>query len=214
MNTVIIIKPGTFSSNVYLVQSGDAFILIDTGIRSKRYIIEKKLEEYQCTSGKLKCILLTHGDFDHSGNALYFRKKFGVPVGIHKDDAVVLETGDMFINRIKGNKILSSLTRQFMGIEKFSPDFYLDDSHTPEQSGIDMKVVHTPGHSPGSSCIITSDGACFCGDLFENTRNPRINAIVDDPEKMKASVEKIMKYNFNTIYPGHGEPFFKKDLLT
>ena len=210
MSTVITIKLGMISGNVYLVGSGDSFILIDTGLRSKRFILEKKLEEHDFESGKLKCILLTHGDFDHCGNALYLSKKFKIPVGVHTDDAIILENGDMFINRKKKNKIISIITRKLMGIEKFKPDFYLDDSSNLTQYGINAKVIHTPGHSPGSVCIITSDGECFCGDLFENIKKPQINKMVDDYEEMNNSIKKIIEYDIGTIYPGHGEPFLKR----
>jgi glyoxylase-like metal-dependent hydrolase (beta-lactamase superfamily II) len=158
------------SGNVYLLRSGDSFVIIDTGLSSKRSFLLKKLEEYGCTPPRLKCILLTHGDFDHCGNALFLGKMFSVPVGVHKADAIVLEKGDMFINREKKNKIISYMVRKFMGIEKFKPDFCLDDPDTLDRFGLNARVIHTPGHSPGSACILTSEGDCFCGDLFENTK--------------------------------------------
>ncbi len=213
MSTVITFKLGVISGNVYLAGGGDSFVLIDTGLRSKRFILEKKLEEHKCESGKLKCILLTHGDFDHCGNALYLSRKFKIPIGVNKNDAAILENGDMFINRKKKNKIISVITKKLMGMEKFTPDFYLENMNDLTQFGIDAKVIHTPGHSPGSVCIITSDGECFCGDLFENIKKPQINKIVDDYKEMNNSFKKIIKYDIETIYPGHGAPFLKKDLI-
>jgi glyoxylase-like metal-dependent hydrolase (beta-lactamase superfamily II) len=214
MYSVKTIQLGMISGNVYLLQSGDSFILIDTGLKSKRTILEKVLEGYGCTPGKLKCIILTHGDFDHCGNALYFRNKFNIPVGIHKNDSIVLENGDMFINRKKRNKIVGFLVRTLMGIEKFKPDFYLDElDNNLNQYGFDAKVIHTPGHSPGSVCIVTINGDCFCGDLFENVKKPQINTIVDDDVIIMNSVNKIMEYNIKTIYPGHGKAFLKQQLI-
>ena len=213
MNNIITIKSGSLSGNAYLVQNGNSFILIDTGSRSKRILIEKKLEEYRCTPGSLKCILLTHGDFDHSGNALYLGKKFKAPVGIHKDEAIVLEKGDMFINRKKKNIIISFLIKNLMGIDKFKPDFFLGDDDKIDRYWIDAKVIHTPGHSPGSVCIVTTDGECFCGDLFINTEKPQVVRLVDDPEQLQESVRKILEYDIRIIYPGHGDPFLKKDLI-
>jgi len=51
--------------NCYLVKTGDGFILIDTGVPSKRVDIEKELVRAGCKPGDLKLIVLTHGDFDH-----------------------------------------------------------------------------------------------------------------------------------------------------
>jgi len=77
---------------------------------------------------------------------------------------------------------------------------------------MDAKVIHTPGHSPGSVCIVTSEGDCFCGDLFTNGSKPKPVNLIDDPADMKASIRKILDHELRTIYPGHGEPFLKKEL--
>jgi len=214
MNTIKTIKSGKLSGNAYLVQNGDSFILIDTGARSKRAVIEQQLEECACSPGNLKCILLTHADFDHSGNALYLGRKYKTPVGIHKEEAVVLESGDMFIHRKKKPKIIGFLLKTFMSPEKFKPDFYLEDNDSIDRYGINARVIHTPGHSPGSVCILTSNGECFCGDLFINTEKPRVVKLTDDQEQMQASVRKILAHDIRTIFPGHGGHFMRNELTT
>jgi glyoxylase-like metal-dependent hydrolase (beta-lactamase superfamily II) len=201
------IKPGSYSGNVYLINQDNNYILIDTGLRSKRNLIEKKLLEYGCFQGRLKCILLTHGDFDHCGNAIYLSKKYICPIGIHKNDSMVVESGDMFINRKKSNAIIRFLVKHMIGIEKFKPDIYLEDNGSLKSFGLDAFVVHTPGHSPGSISIITYEGECFCGDLFENTKTPKINSIFDDYEEMIHSISRLKDYKINVLYPGHGDPF-------
>jgi len=60
--------------NSYLVKSGDSYILIDTGVSTKRTDFEKELKVAGVKPGNLKLIVLTHGDFDHAGNAAYLRK--------------------------------------------------------------------------------------------------------------------------------------------
>ena len=79
------------SINCYLVKTDNGFILIDTGRVNKRNLIEKELEKAGCYPGNLKLIVLTHGDFDHSGNAAYFRKKFQSQIAMHKDDSGMVE---------------------------------------------------------------------------------------------------------------------------
>ena len=51
--------------------------MIDTGQTNKRKVIEKELKKADCNPGNLNLIVLTHGDFDHCGNAAYLRKKSG-----------------------------------------------------------------------------------------------------------------------------------------
>jgi glyoxylase-like metal-dependent hydrolase (beta-lactamase superfamily II) len=69
------------------------------------------------------------------------------------------------------------------------------------------QVVHIPGHSSGSIGVLTAGGHLFCGDLFENRREPALNSIIDDPAAAHASVERLRSLHIDTAYPGHGEPF-------
>src|SRR3989304_591120 len=91
------------SINCYLVRTSNGFILIDTGRTNKRNVIEKELEKADCNPGNLKLIVLTHGDFDHCGNAAYLRKKFGSQIAMHQCDSGMVEYGDMLWNRSKQN---------------------------------------------------------------------------------------------------------------
>ena len=107
----IITTPFVFNTSVncYLVRTGDRFVLIDTGVTSKHGTIEKELESAGCQPGNLTLIVLTHGDFDHCGNAAYLRKKFGTRIALHKDDSGMVERGDMLWNRSKQNLLIRIL---------------------------------------------------------------------------------------------------------
>jgi len=97
--------------NCYLIKTGTNYILIDTACSNKRAELEKKLERAGCKPGILKLIVLTHGDFDHTGNAAYLREKFGARVAMLHDDSGMSERGDMFWNRRKGKKSSSVLQK-------------------------------------------------------------------------------------------------------
>jgi len=84
------------SVNCYVVETGSGFVLIDTGASNRRKDVEKELEGVGCKPGDLKLIILTHGDFDHTGNAAYLRRRFGARIAMHRDDAGMLERGDIF----------------------------------------------------------------------------------------------------------------------
>lgn len=90
----------------YLIETDTGHILIDTGGSNRRTDLEKELESAGCKPGNLKLIILTHGDFDHTGNAAYLRKEFGTKIAMHYDDSGMAERGDMFSNR--KNPIFSS----------------------------------------------------------------------------------------------------------
>jgi len=198
------------SVNCYLVKTGDGYILIDTGRTNKRGAIEKELESAGCRPGSLKLIVLTHGDFDHCGNAAYLRRKFGTKIAMHYDDSGMVERGDMFWNRKKPNTLIRIIFGLFFRLSKsdrFKPDLHLKDGYDLSGYGFDAKVLHTPGHSKGSIGILTTGGDLFCGDLLANVDKPELWSIIDDLAAADASVEKLKGLEINTVYPGHGKPF-------
>jgi hydroxyacylglutathione hydrolase len=81
--------------NCYLVKNGADFILIDTGPSNKRVELEKELENAGCKPGNLKLIVITHGDFDHTGNAAYLREKFHTKIAMHYDDLGMANQKDL-----------------------------------------------------------------------------------------------------------------------
>jgi len=198
------------SVNCYLIETDTGCILIDTGGSNKRTELEKELESAGCKPSNLKLIVLTHGDFDHTGNAAYLRKKFGTKIAMHHDDSGMAERGNMFWNRKKGNILLGMIARilfRFGKKERFKTDLYIGDGYNLSEYGFDAKVLHIPGHSKGSIGILTADGDLFCGDLLENTDNPNLNSIIDDLAAANTSVEKLKSLKINNVYPGRGKPF-------
>jgi len=202
--------------NCYLVKEENGCVLIDTGCSNRRAYLQKELESSDCRSGQLKLVILTHGDFDHSGNAAYLRREFSAIIAMHHDDLGMVERGDMFWNREKSNilvKILASTVSGFGKSERLKPDIYIDDGDDLSQYGFDARVLHLPGHSKGSIGILTARGDLFCGDLLENTGKPGLNSVLDAPEIAKVSLEKLNSLGIKTVYPGHGKPF-QMEVLT
>lgn len=197
------------SVNCYLLETNAGHVLIDTGGSNRRADLEKELESGGCTPGSLNLIVLTHGDFDHTGNAAYLRKTFGAKVAMHPDDAGMVECGDMFCNRRKPNiliRVMTPILFRFGKSKRFVPDLYIEEGHDLSEYGFDAQVLSIPGHSKGSIGILTAAGF-FCGDLLENTDKPGLNTIMDDVATAKISVERLRNLGVNTVYPGHGRPF-------
>lgn len=205
---------GLASVNCYLIKTVLGFILIDSGTSRNRIELENELNNAGCNPGDLKLILITHGDSDHTGNCAYLRDKYHAPVVMHQDDSGMAIDGDMLYNR-KGN-FLSRIISPFMGLgkkERFDPDFYVDEDFNLSEYGFFARIVHIPGHSAGSIGILNSEGDFFCGDLFNNTKKPRLGDIIDDEMAAKASLDKLMKMDIKTVYPGHGEKFSWESLF-
>jgi glyoxylase-like metal-dependent hydrolase (beta-lactamase superfamily II) len=204
--------------NCYLIATDTGFVLIDTGAANKRTELENELTIVGCRPGNLDLIVLTHGDFDHTGNCAVLREKFGTQITMHKDDAGMAEHGDMFWNRSSGSALFSLVAPilfRFSKSNRFEPDFYVEEGYVFSGYGFDAQVLSIPGHSKGSIGILTAGGDLFCGDLLENSDKPALNSIMDDSAAAKASVEKLQGHEVDTVYPGHGKPFpmelFTKD---
>jgi len=198
------------SVNCYLVESDTGYILIDTGGSNKRSELQRELESAGCKPGNLRLIVLTHGDFDHIGNAAFLREKFGTKIVMHKDDSGMAERGDMFWNRKTSKtliKIIAPILFRFSKSDRFEPDLFIDDGYAFSEYGFDATVLTIPGHSRGSIGIMTARGNLLCGDLFDNIDIPVLNSILDDFSAANASVEKLRSLAVNTVYPGHGKPF-------
>ena len=161
-------------------------------------------------------IIITHGDFDHTGNAVYLRHKFGSQIAMHSGDVGMLENGDMFWNRKFDNRLLRGLMKTFMPFKvanQGKPDFFLEDEASLSEYGLDATVYNTPGHSTGSICVLTASGELFCGDLFTSSKGKgELNSMMYDKAEGNASLERLKQLPIQTVYPGHGKPFRWKEL--
>jgi hydroxyacylglutathione hydrolase len=217
IKTITLSMPyGLGTVNCYLVETGGGFVLIDTGSSNRRAELESELASAGCKPGDLKLIVLTHGDFDHTGNAAYLRETFGAQIAMHRDDSGMAEGGDMFWNRSPGNaviRLLAPILFRFSKSNRFRPDLFAAEGDDFSEYGFDAQVLWIPGHSQGSIGVLATAGDLFSGDLFENTKGPATNSIMDDPVACEASLEKLSRFDVHTVHPGHGEPFAMESFL-
>lgn len=203
--------------NCCLIKSDSQFFLVDTGMTNARRKIEAELVRFGCTPENLKLIILTHGDFDHSGNAIYLRNRFGAKIAMHMGDVGMLENGDMFYNRKFENGLMRSVMKSVMPFKPENrgiPDVLVKDGDSLSPYGLDAVIYNTPGHSSGSICILTSTGELFAGDLLTNSKGrPMLNTMMYDKEAGDSSLERLKSLPIRFVYPGHGQPFIWEELL-
>ena len=99
----------------------------------------------------IKAILLTHGHFDHIMGVSYLKQLTGAKVYIYCDD--MLFTGDSSLN-------LSSMAEPY-GVEPFTADVALNDGDAVELGSLRIHVMHTPGHTVGTSCKVAATADCM-----------------------------------------------------
>jgi hydroxyacylglutathione hydrolase len=199
--------------NCYLVTAGDGFVLIDTGTPEKRAHLDRELENAGCPPEKLRLIVLTHGDYDHAGNAAYLREKHGAKIAIHREDSGRVECADWSWNlKPKPDRfaLLFRVVSFFIRPGKFDvfePDVLVEDGQSLTDYGLDATVLHLPGHTRGSIGILTSGNDLFCGDLMNSMGRPGLHFFIDDMAAARASLERLRTLGVGTVYPGHGKPF-------
>lgn len=201
----------------YLLRNRNGFMMIDTGDASDSATLEKELDRAGVTRENLKLVILTHGDFDHAGNAAFLQKKFGAKIAMHAADLGIVERGDQNWNRkARSDRIsffgriiifMSSHLARSVQFNTFKPDMFAEDGQSLSEYGFDVKVLHLPGHSKGSIGILTAEGNLFCGDLLMNMVKPDLHFLIDDYADFTASIHKLRTLTINTVYPGHGKPF-------
>ena len=211
--TTVTLRSRLYAVNCYLVKGEAGFVLIDTGLATRRAALEHALEAAGCRPGDLRLIVLTHGDADHAGNAAHLRAAYGAPIAAHRAEWWAVERGNMRLSRGRMTflrRTVAGLLFRFAGLrppDRFMPDLSLEGRDGLSGHGLDARVLHLPGHSQGSIGILTADRDLFCGNLLTNLGSPRPNSLVDDPADLDASVERLRTLEIRTVYPGHGQPF-------
>lgn len=203
--------------NCYLIESENGFLLVDTGSVNARQELTGELEKLGCRPGNLQLILLTHGDFDHTGNAAYLSQRFAAKTALHSADADMVQRGDMFFERGDVNFLVRKLVPILFGFKKndrFTPDILLEVGCDLSVHGVNAKIVHIPGHSKGSTGVLTAEGDLICGDLFENTGQPKLNSLLQDETAAQSSMAALKEMEIKRVYPGHGESFLLQELNT
>ena len=146
---------------------------------------------------ELKYIYLTHCHGDHFGGILELKSKKGGQVLIHRDDAEGLY-----------NQAISLTYYIGMDDINLEADSRVDDGDTIHLGNLEFKVIHTPGHTKGGTCLYCKEQALlFSGDtLFKGTWGRTDLPTSSFPDIIASITNKLATLPDETIvYPGHGK---------
>lgn len=183
---------GLINTNTYFVEDENSVILFDPAAEPDKII--KKLNQI---NKPLKSILLTHAHFDHIGALDTIIEKYDVPLYMHKEEFD-------FLSDPEKN---GSANFQQYGMEQIishaKPNEIKEGSMNLE--GFEFKVLHTPGHSPGSVTYVFNDFA-IVGDTLFNNGIGRTDLYRGDFETLIDSIkDKLFELDGDLpLFPGHG----------
>jgi len=216
-DVVVPIKLGMV--NAYLLRAREGFVLVDTGLFTGWEKLESALKAAGCLPDGLNLVVITHGDFDHTGGCAQLQQRYGAKIAMHEADVRQVETGVslereigfplfkviMFLRKVKRR----GHTPEF---QTFEPDLELTDGQSLEEYGVDAKILHLPGHTPGSIVVLLANGDVIAGDTVSNMVKPGRSPFIWDRAQLRENIGKLKRMDLGTIYPGHGRPFTAAEL--
>lgn len=182
---------GPFEENPYLLvgPSGRRAAVVDPGLGS-----EVVLDAATRRGLSIELIVNTHGHLDHAAGNRYFKEKTGAPIAIHPADVP-------FIRSLAAQGAMYGIPAE----DSPEPDLALAEGTPLRFDGIEIAVIHTPGHTPGGVCLGFDDRLIVGDTLFRGSVG-RTDLPGGDWETLVDSIRRKLfaRPDSTVCYPGHG----------
>ena len=172
---------GSYATNCYIVREAQSrsCVIIDPG-----YSPEKVLAHLEKENLTPAAILLTHGHFDHVGGVRQLAADTDCPVYLHEKELSlpgIMTSGKLYYTHT------------------------YDEGDTLALADLTFRVLHTPGHTPGSVCLVAED-VMFSGDTLFAGSCGRVDFPGSSVVDMRASLARLAALDADyRVYPGHSE---------
>jgi glyoxylase-like metal-dependent hydrolase (beta-lactamase superfamily II) len=183
---------GAFATNCYLVWSdpSTSAMLVDCAGEA-----DEILDRAKGLGLSISLIVTTHGHLDHVESLAKLKQRTGAPVAVHALDAPML-----------ADPMLNGAAMFGFSHQDVTPDSLLQEGAKVEVSGggLTFTVLHTPGHTPGSICLL-GEGVLFSGDCLFAGGIGRLDLPGGDERAMMRSLHRLAGLDPKlVVYPGHG----------
>lgn len=191
------VNPFEMNCYVYHDENTHEGVIIDPGM----YFDEEKnkIKQYiQSEKIKIKNILLTHGHIDHIMGCKWAKDTYQVPLFMHKNDLPLID------GAVEQGKLFNVEFPQ-----PPEPDKFINENEIVTFGNCILKIIHTPGHSPGGICLVDEENKnIFVGDTIFKNSIGRTDLWKGDMNTLLYSIQnKIFRYSDDyLLYPGHYDP--------
>lgn len=194
----------------FLVIQNNKFFLVDSGDSGYEDNIAAAITSRGLKLADLQFIFLTHTHYDHAGSAFAIKEMTGAKIIVHESEAEYLINGFHPIPSgttpfFKFISIIGKLRQKSRAAFKaVKPDITFTNELDLQKMGFDAKIIHTPGHTKGSSCLII-DQYAFVGDTMFNIMGKIYPPFANNQDLLIKSWKKLISNNANFYYPAHGK---------
>ena len=182
---------GPFAENCYLIGKAPRIAIVDPGGESERIA-----EVIDGNGWKPEAILLTHGHIDHVAHCCHLAERYALPIHMHRADLFLLQSAQF-----------PEFAAMLGARPCPEPTGYLEEGVPVAVAGLRLRVLHTPGHTPGSVCLLDDkSGEALVGDTVFYRGVGRTDLPGGDFAKLADSVRDrlfAVEGDFR-LWPGHG----------
>lgn len=208
--------------HVALIGTAKGFILVDAGVPGTLRILTGELKRQGIGPKEVLLVVVTHAHYDHAGCLAAVRRLTGAEVAVHASEKGFLEQG---INAPapgtrRFSKAVYRLARALTAKRMYEatvPTILVDDAFDLAGFGVAGRIIHTPGHTAGSTSVVLDSGEAFVGDACFNVPIVAAGSVFPpfaaDVPALLRSWERLLETGAQTFFPAHGRPFDREKLL-
>ena len=205
--------------NAWLVSASGHHLLVDTGMKSSFRRLGQTINGLLPPKKTLDFLVLTHTHYDHCQSARKIREKENCRIVMGAAESGFAQKG--FAPLPRGTSLMPRMLtgignlmgKGAFGYEGFEPDIEIEDDYDLLGGLANIRLITTPGHSPGSVSLLVDDQVAIVGDaafgIFRNTIYP---PFADDTTRLIQSWKKLLDTPCHTFLPGHGGPISRRML--
>ncbi|WP_258099419.1 MBL fold metallo-hydrolase [Marinoscillum pacificum] len=212
--------------NCFIIQGKNGLVLVDTGVPGSSRKIFEEINNHGFSPSDIRLIVVTHGHMDHFGSVGEINRELKVPVLAHQLDTPFYEKGEANVATMKPTVLWAHLFKRLVkGIKtrSFTPDIIMDQEEYDLNEWVTgAKIIHTPGHTAGSISVVLPNKEAIIMDMMSSgvglggiMLHSRVKhpAFHDDLSLLKQSFDKILAYDLDVFYLGHGKPVSRQQVL-